>query len=1051
MTDFFAPDNYKDLNYPDLIRELDAANHLLEEKISEEKFQNEIQKFYQILSKLEKNAEALSIYSDYVRNQNLPEYSNFSSDDLMVISARLYQKALEIIEESQKKGISISEEHIFRYRMYSALSFFACRRHAISAAISRKMEKGIKLIPPESPENEIRNFYEIIISLMKLRYEVCDEQCSHNLDLIKQKITTINEESSESSILLPFLGVGIQSIQKFTRSIKEGELDEAKNCVAKLREQGIIFDKLGYTELSYVFFKLSFSIKHLIVFSIWNLREILPYSSKKNQDRVNTFIREKIAEEKFFLFNSQFKALFEDRILSREHHQILSMPTGAGKTLLAQLLLLKELLNRTDPSSKVIYIVPTRALAQEKLKEFEGIFPKKGLDYHVCKMSGEIVLESSDVVKNNDILIMTQEKFDMLMRENFFDQPISTVISDEFHNVFQSYRGLRLQLSLFRFKQNKQNLESKIFLISAILPKTDQENISRWLYPDDNAKNVIFETDWQPTFTRRGYFDFLKEVKSLKWNIHFNDGITLKMNSPKPSLKTNAISQAVAYIAVQLCQTDQVYLYSHEKQGLFSKANSALQFLENTSVSYIDLDKKKEYLKKIKRIIGENNKFTELFEAGVAVHYGSLPLVIRGIVENAISDKAVPIIVATSTLAQGVNLPVKTIVISKPQLGREVMDFGSFLNLIGRAGRPYKTEEGQIILLNSPLHKGRRSFTLEDIQKYLEIRSSNVPENVSPILLLKKLEEEGKKESKDYRSLNGVFESLMLAVIAEELFDDIANEDMINAITFSSKKPEFRNFTAKLLKDCESRFIDMYGVANREERKILISSKGRIIYQSGFSPASSLFSINWLKINYSLLEEFRRINYNVTTFRFGAIWRELLIQLFSTIEGQQIFGDKVEEPWIWGSLSWIKGEKIEIIASKGYHGDILEALSDMEGNLTGFLAWGLYAMSKWVKLSEYQYSQEMEKQLMNLANFVYYGANSPLVIKIMKDDVSRHILRDDAIIIAKYIENEELPNFVEKSSYLKNKNVQQFIAKIPEFKIDGNEVLESLKQIYKIE
>jgi len=276
MTDFFAPGNYKDLNYPDLIRELDAANHLLEEKISEENFRNGILNFYQLLSKLEKNAEALSIYSDYIRNQNLREYSNFSSDDLMVISARLYQKALEIIEESQKNGISISKEYIFRYRMYSALSFFACRRHAISAAISRKLEKEIKLIPAESSEIEIRNFYKIIIALMKLNYESCDSLCSHNLNLIKQKITTIDEISSKSSILLPFLGVGIHSIQKFTRSIKEGDLDEAKKCINKLREQGIIFDKLGYTELSYVFFKLSFSIKHLIDFSIWNLPPPLP-------------------------------------------------------------------------------------------------------------------------------------------------------------------------------------------------------------------------------------------------------------------------------------------------------------------------------------------------------------------------------------------------------------------------------------------------------------------------------------------------------------------------------------------------------------------------------------------------------------------------------------------------------------------------------------------------------------------------------------------------------------------------------------------------------
>lgn len=1064
MSKYIVPEKYQNCIYSDIVKDLDSALSALEGKKAFDRMDG-IPIFFDCLGEIERNAEALCIYSEYLKNNNITEISGITQDDFLVISARLYQKSLEIISDAKEQGLVFSPEQIFRYRLYSAINFYASRRHAISTAICQKLEADLKDLTIDS--GPIFSFYEIIILLMQPKYyKKCVEKCDIALSGIKQKISYSQDLSSKDFIPLPFLGVAIQEIKQFVESIQEGDLVIARRTVGKIKDQAIILDKLGFTEISFILFKISFAINHLADFSLWRLKEVLPYETKENQIKVVAFIRQKTGIGQYFLFNSQFKAIFEDRILQKENHQILSMPTGAGKTLLAHLLILKQLLLRPSPRSKIIYLVPTRALAHEKLSEFEEFFSKKGMDYRVCKITGEILIESEEVLEKNDILIMTQEKFDILMREeNFFGFPIDSIISDEFHNVYLDYRGIRLQLSLERFKRNPQNKETKLFLISAILPIIDQENISRWLYPEDNEFSVIFQTDWQPTFTRRGYFDFLEESTNSQWNIQFNDGRTLRIPAPPKKIQLNWINKASAYVAAQLSQDDQVYLYSSYRMGILDRAEDVAKYLEKINITYIDHEKKQESLKKIKKIIGPNHQFVSLFEKGVAVHHGHLPLAIRNIIENAISNKAVPVVCSTSTLAQGVNLPIKSIVIPKPQSRKELMEMGLFLNLIGRAGRPGKTEEGQVVLLTSKKQKkGYPDFPKSVLDKFLTAKSNDISENLSPVKFIKKFRETDPTELEEhliaeYQVLLGVLEAMLLATIAEDIFDDLKGEALVNAIAIGSKNEEFLGFVRSLLSEIENRFVDEYGIVTRDGEKLKIVPKGRIIYQSGFSPATSLNSVKWLKTEIHLLNEMDRIEYDLNRSEFYKIWIGLMTIIMTSPEGQVIQGEKYRKTYkrgLWALDLWAKGTRIEVIAKKCYtpegsdQGDVLEALSDVDGNLNGFVAWGLSAMSKWVHLLDLPNAEKHEKQLFNLSKNVWFGANQILPMKMMKTDESKRLLREDVLTLAYEIQNRRIPNFVNNPLLLRNSEVQLKIKEISELKIDGNDVLENLLKIYNI-
>jgi hypothetical protein len=1053
MSQYIVPEKYQNFIYSDIVKDLDSALYALDGKTREERSKIGIPNFFEHLQEIERNAEALCIYSEYLKNNSIIEISGFNQDDFLVISARLYQKALEIIADAEEKGVDIAPQQIFRYRLYSAINFYASRRHAISTAISQKLTVNIENFKMAS--EPIFWFYEIIIDLLSpAKYKLCIEKCDVAIQKIKQKISESHDIHSEDLVTLPFLGVSIKTIKNFVESIQEGNLILARKSMKKLKEHAIIFDKLGFTEISYILFKLSYAINHLSDFSLWRLREVLPYETNEQKLKVDHFIRQKTQIGQYFLFNSQYKAIFENKILQKDHHQILSMPTGAGKTLLAHLLILKELLLRPSPQSKIIYLVPTRALAHEKLSEFEEFFSKKGMDYRVCKITGEILIESQEVLEKNDILIMTQEKFDILMREeNFFGFSIDSIISDEFHNVYIDYRGIRLQLSLERFKRNSQNKKTKIFLISAILPKIDQENISRWLYPEDESLQVVFQTEWQPTFTRRGYFDFIAESQDSHWHIQFNDGRTLKFEAPSEKIRRDGINKASAYIAAQLSQEDQVYLYSSYRMGILDRAEDVAHFIEKFDIKYINQEKKREAIKNIKKIIGKN-KFVDLFEKGIAVHHGHLPLAIRSIVESAISAKAVPVVCATSTLAQGVNLPIKSIIIPKPQSRENLMELGFFLNLIGRAGRPGKTDEGQVVLLTSKKKKkGYPDFPKEVLDTFLNAKSDDITENLSPVNFIKKYRESNQTGLAEYVVLLGVLESMLLAVIVENIFDNLRDEKLINAITIGNKNVEFRGFVCSLLIEIENRFENEYEVVIQDGEKLKVTPKGRIIYQSGFSPSTSLNSTKWLKTQIHLLHDLKRINYDLYNSDFWGIWLEILTHIMTTPEGQVIQGKNYKKTYkrgLWALNLWAKEMRIEEIANKCYNEDVLEALSDVDGNLNGFAAWGLSAMSKWVHLLEIPDADEHEKQLFNLSKYVWFGVNHSSPMRLMKKDDSKRLLREDVLTLTSGIQYRRIPNFINDPELLRDPIVQSKIKGVPQLKVDGDEVLKNLMKIYEI-
>lgn len=168
-------------------------------------------------------------------------------------------------------------------------------------------------------------------------------------------------------------------------------------------------------------------------------------------------------------------------LFKNNHNQIVCTPTGSGKTLVAELAMLHTLLNK---QKKVIYIVPLKALASEKYKEFMTLY---GMDFKIRISVGDLQNEKYNY--DYDLLIVTAEKLDSIIRHDMkILENTGLVIVDEIHLLNDEKRGPTLEILLSIFKTKFP----KVRLIGLSATIGNAKELSEWLKAD------LIEDTWRP-------------------------------------------------------------------------------------------------------------------------------------------------------------------------------------------------------------------------------------------------------------------------------------------------------------------------------------------------------------------------------------------------------------------------------------------------------------------------------------------------------------------------------------------------------------------------
>ena len=389
-----------------------------------------------------------------------------------------------------------------------------------------------------------------------------------------------------------------------------------------------------------------------------------------------------------FLLSEGFKQLYppqaeciESGLLDGQSI-LVSAPTASGKTLIATLAMISYL---SKNNGKVIYLSPLRALAAEKFTEFKKLEKVPlGKKIKVGISTGDFENIEKNLEKS-DILVLTNEKMDSIIRHGVeWVDEIGLVIADEVHLIGDESRGPTLEMILTKLKL----LPNKPQIVALSATVTNSEELSEWL----DCKLV--QNDWRPVPLTEGVCDGDEVV--------MNNGTKFEVER---SLRGTPIDLGVQSVK----EGGQSLVFAETRTRSKSLATKASDVISKFLQAH-----EAEELEKISKKILANNEHTDLVKTlatlvkkGVAFHHAGLNQNCRETIETEFRKGTIKLLSSTPTLAAGVNLPARRVVISN--INRYNAKIGAnrpisvleYKQLCGRAGRPQYDDYGESIIVGN--------------------------------------------------------------------------------------------------------------------------------------------------------------------------------------------------------------------------------------------------------------------------------------------------------------------------------------------------------------
>jgi helicase len=355
---------------------------------------------------------------------------------------------------------------------------------------------------------------------------------------------------------------------------------------------------------------------------------------------------------------------------------ILSIPTASGKSLVAYLAIVNRLIHE---GGKALYVVPLKALAREKYEELR-LFQKLGLKVGIS--TGD--LDDSDPrLARFDIIVCTSEKADSLLRHkvSWMDK-IKVLVIDEIHLIHDPSRGPTLEVIISHFKALNPN--TQIIALSATIKNATE--LSIWL------DGKLIQSDWRPVPLREGVF----HSNEIKYDDGKNSTIDSSEKRPVEILVMDSIVNG-----------GQALVFVNTRRSTVSVASNLGPIVEKilTKKDKLKLEKLMKSSKKdLPEFTSIDERLFSCLERGVAFHNAGLSSVQRRVVERGFKDRIIKCIVATPTLAAGVNIPAQRVIIRDlwrydPNFGMHPIPILEYKQQAGRAGRPRYDKFGDAITI----------------------------------------------------------------------------------------------------------------------------------------------------------------------------------------------------------------------------------------------------------------------------------------------------------------------------------------------------------------
>ena len=491
------------------------------------------------------------------------------------------------------------------------------------------------------------------------------------------------------------------------------------------------------------------------------------------------------------LWPSQISAL-SNGLLSSEDSIVLRLPTSAGKTRIAEIAIAHQL--SVDPTSRCLYVAPYRALVSEVEDSFINLFADIGVRVSSFMGAYDGDLFEQNVAEESDLLIATPERINLIERimPDFFDH-VKLIVLDEGQIVGDMTRGAQYELLMSRLRAR---LPSARFLVmSAVISDQTLVDFAEWL---QTPTSTIVQSDWRPSVQRVSRFQWQGDNGIIRYepsddldfrgefvhgiirqrvfeHVNLTTGRTRRPRFPDPTNK----AQTAAELALHFSGIGPVLIFCPQTNYVEFTADSFSRRFELSALTDDEIPSRFSEMERpssrsAAEWLGIDHKVTRLLRRGIGVHHGRLPDAVRSAIELDFRERRLSILVATTTLAQGVNLPVRTVIIHscyRDESGRRrLVSVQEYWNIAGRAGRAGFETEGTIVHL---------AFNANDervFRSYQTQRQSVAPIQSVLIRILSALKEQRITSEDAARFLNPE----ILALMTEESLDQF--EDTVTAV-----------------------------------------------------------------------------------------------------------------------------------------------------------------------------------------------------------------------------------------------------------------------------
>jgi len=415
---------------------------------------------------------------------------------------------------------------------------------------------------------------------------------------------------------------------------------------------------------------------------------------------------EAMYERRFTHFNPIQTQAFHT-LFHTDESVLLGAPTGSGKTISSELTILR--LFKHHPGQKVVYIAPLKALVRERIDDWgQGLC--RVLNKRMVELTGEVTPDIKALLAA-DLIVCTPEKWDGISRSwqsRGYVKKVGLLIMDEIH-LLGADRGPILEVIVSRMRYISSQTNKPLRLVGLSTALSNAQDLADWM-----------------GISPKGFFNFKPSVRPVPLEAHIQ-GYPGKFYCPRM-----ATMNKPSYAAIRThSPTKPVLVF------VSSRRQTRLTALD--LIAYAAADERPEaFINMTDNELGaaldgtSDPNLRHTLQFGIGMHHAGLNNKDRKLVEKLFVERKIQVLVATSTLAWGVNTPAHLVIIKGTEFfdapSRRYVDFPitDILQMMGRAGRPQYDKHGVAVIM---VHEPKKGFYKKFLYEPFPVESS-LPEQL---------------------------------------------------------------------------------------------------------------------------------------------------------------------------------------------------------------------------------------------------------------------------------------------------------------------------------